>query len=63
MPKSAELRRRGGAVRVRTMTLPNGEKRRVYVVKKAGPRGGHTIVAPEQIDRPRVGRIKKPKER
>jgi len=45
------------------MTLPNGEKRRVYVVKKAGPRGGHTIVAPEQIDRPRVGRIKKPKER
>ena len=43
MPK-AEVARRGGARRVRTVTLPDGRTATVYVVRKAGPRGGHTVL-------------------
>jgi hypothetical protein len=42
MPK-AKIRARGGAVRVRTKKLPDGRYIHVFVVRKAGPRGGHTV--------------------
>ncbi len=45
MPE-AEIRRRGGAVRYRTLKLPSGKYVHVAVVKKAGPRGGHTVAGP-----------------
>lgn len=45
MPE-AEIARRGGAKRWRTVTLPNGKSVRVAIVKKAGPRGGHTVAGP-----------------
>ncbi len=45
MPKSLEraVKRRGGVKRIRTIKLKNGRYIRVFVVKKKGPRGGHTI--------------------
>ncbi len=45
MPE-AEIARRGGAVRWRTVKLEDGRVIRVAVVKKAGPRGGHTVAGP-----------------
>jgi hypothetical protein len=45
MPK-AEEQRRGGAVRYRTIRVGKGKSRRVLhiaIVRKAGPRGGHTV--------------------
>lgn len=45
MPES-EIKARGGAKRWRTVTLPDGRTIRVAVVKKAGPRGGHTVAGP-----------------
>lgn len=59
MPSKRELAERGGAVRVRTMTMSDGSKRKVYVVRKKGPKGGHTVMAPEQTDTP----VKMPKRR
>lgn len=41
-----EIRRRGGAIRWRTVKLDNGKTIRVAVVPKAGPKGGHTIAGP-----------------
>lgn len=38
-----EIAARGGAVKWRTVRLKNGKYVRVAVVKKAGPRGGHTV--------------------
>jgi hypothetical protein len=35
---------RGGAVRVRTITLPDGRRATVYVVRRKGPRGGKTVL-------------------
>lgn len=46
MPE-AEIARRGGAKRWRTIKLPNGKSIKVAVVRKAGPRGGHTVAGPE----------------
>lgn len=44
MPSAQQFRKRGGLVRVRTMEGPHpGQYVHVYVVRKAGPRGGHTI--------------------
>jgi len=45
MPES-EIKARGGAKRWRTVTLPDGRTVRVAIVKKAGPRGGHTVAGP-----------------
>lgn len=42
MPKK-EIAARGGAKRWRTITLGDGRKVQVAIVKKAGPRGGHTV--------------------
>lgn len=42
MPE-AEIARRGGAVRYRTVKLANGKYVRVAVVRRAGKRGGHTV--------------------
>jgi hypothetical protein len=45
MPK-AEEKRRGGAVRYRTIRVGKGRSRRtlhIAIVRKAGPRGGHTV--------------------
>jgi hypothetical protein len=44
VPSPAELRKRGGVVRVRTVRLPNGKIANVYVVRKPGPHGGRTIM-------------------
>lgn len=38
-----EIAARGGAVKWRTVRLKNGKSVRVAIVKKAGPRGGHTV--------------------
>ncbi len=45
MPEE-EIKRRGGAVRWRTVKLKNGKSIKVAIVKKAGPRGGHTVAGP-----------------
>jgi hypothetical protein len=45
MPE-AEISARGGAKKWRTIKLPNGKTIRVAIVKKAGPRGGHTVAGP-----------------
>lgn len=45
MPES-EIKARGGAKRWRTITLPDGRTVKVAIVKKAGPRGGHTVAGP-----------------
>jgi hypothetical protein len=42
MPE-AEIKARGGAKRWRTIKLPSGKYVKVAIVKKAGPRGGHTV--------------------
>jgi hypothetical protein len=46
MPKSfyEKLKKLGGAIRWRTITLPNGEYAHVAITRKAGPRGGRTLV-------------------
>jgi len=41
MPE-AEIRKRGGVVRWRTITR-NGHTYRIAVVRKKGKRGGHTV--------------------
>jgi hypothetical protein len=45
MPES-EIKARGGAKRWRTVKLPDGRVVKVAIVKKAGPRGGHTVAGP-----------------
>lgn len=45
MPE-AEIKARGGAKRWRTVKLPDGRTVKVAIVKKAGPRGGHTVAGP-----------------
>jgi len=40
---AAEIAKRGGAVRVRTIRLRDGRTLRVYVVRRAGKRGGRTV--------------------
>lgn len=52
MPEE-EIARRGGAKRWRTVKLKNGSTIRVAIVKKAGPRGGHTVAGPVRQDRKR----------
>lgn len=42
MPE-AQISARGGAKRWRTIRLKNGRYIKVAIVKKAGPRGGHTV--------------------
>jgi hypothetical protein len=41
MPES-EIRKRGGATKYRTIKI-NGKTYKVAVVRKKGPRGGHTV--------------------
>jgi hypothetical protein len=45
MPE-AEIRKRGGAIRWRTLKLSGGRTIRVAVVRKKGPRGGKTVAGP-----------------
>jgi hypothetical protein len=48
MPEK-EIRKRGGAVRWRTIVTGHGKNRKtlkVAVVRKSGKRGGHTVVYP-----------------
>lgn len=42
MPEK-EIKARGGAKRWRTIKLPDGRTVKVAIVRKAGPRGGHTV--------------------
>jgi hypothetical protein len=42
MPRSEE-KARGGAIKYRTKKLPGGKYIQFAVVKKTGPRGGHTV--------------------
>jgi len=46
MPE-AEIKKRGGAKRWRTVKIGNGKYVHVAVVEKAGPHGGHTVAGPE----------------
>lgn len=41
-----KIAERGGAKRWRTVRLPDGKYVKVAIVKKAGPRGGHTVAGP-----------------
>lgn len=45
MPKWAEdeIKRRGGAIRYRTVRRKGGREWRVAIVRKKGPRGGRTV--------------------
>jgi hypothetical protein len=43
MPRATEIAR-GGVKRYRTIRLRGGRYATVAVVRKAGPRGGHTII-------------------
>jgi hypothetical protein len=40
---AAEIARRGGATKVRTIQLSGGRYMHVYVVRKKGPHGGRTV--------------------
>lgn len=42
MPEK-EIAARGGAKRWRTIKLPDGRTVKVAIVRKPGPRGGHTV--------------------
>lgn len=42
MPEQ-EIAKRGGAKKWRTITLPDGRTMKIAIVRKAGPRGGHTV--------------------
>ncbi len=44
MPTAEEKRR--GVKRYRTKKLPGGKYIHIAIVKKAGPRGGHTVAGP-----------------
>jgi hypothetical protein len=46
MPPAVEqkVRKRGGAVRVRTVRVAPGKYAHVYVVRRKGPRGGRTVL-------------------
>ena len=44
MPTAEEKRR--GVKKYRTIKLGNGKYKHVAIVKKAGPRGGHTVAGP-----------------
>lgn len=44
MPRREEKRR--GLLYYRTIVLPGGKYIRVAVVRKPGPRGGHTVAGP-----------------
>lgn len=45
MPRSEEMAR-GATGKVRTKKLPNGKYIKFRIVKKKGPRGGHTVAGP-----------------
>lgn len=47
MPRAEEIAR-GGVVRYRTKKLPNGKYIRFAIVRKGGPKGGHTVAGPVQ---------------
>jgi hypothetical protein len=52
MPK-AEVKKRGGAVRTRTVTVGTDNYMRCEVVKKRGPRGGKTVCGPVRTKKKR----------
>jgi hypothetical protein len=52
MPEE-EIAARGGAKRWRTVKLSDGRTVRVAVVRKAGPRGGHTVAGKVRKDKKR----------
>lgn len=54
MPRSEEKRR--GLKYYRTIVLPGGKYIHVAVVRKLGPRGGHTIAGPVHKKKERRGR-------
>ena len=45
MPEK-EIKRRGGAIRWRTIELPGGRYEHIAIVRKKGPRGGRTVGGP-----------------
>lgn len=54
MPQGeSKIRRRGGAVRVRTIRVGKGRYAHVFVVRRKGPRGGRTELG--QIKRRKRG--------
>ena len=42
----AQVKKRGGAIRVRTIKVDKGKYAHVKVVRKKGPRGGRTVIGP-----------------
>lgn len=54
----AEIARRGGAVKVRTQRLPDDRYRHIYVVRDAGPRGGHTVAGEVQQKKASGAKVK-----
>lgn len=45
MPEQ-KIAARGGVRKWRTVQLPDGRYVRMAIVRKAGPRGGHTVAGP-----------------
>ena len=58
MPR-AEVKRRGGSLRTRTVKLPGGKYIHVDVVRKKGPKGGRTVAGPVHTKKPTVKRKKR----
>lgn len=50
MPEE-EIAARGGAKRWRTVRLADGRTIRIAIVRKAGPRGGHTVAGSVDKDK------------
>jgi hypothetical protein len=55
MPEE-EIASRGGAKKWRTVKLSDGRTVRVAVVRKAGPRDGHTVAGPIRKDGKKGGK-------
>lgn len=45
MPK-AEIKKRGGSIKTRTIKVGKNKYMRVDIVRKKGPRGGRTVAGP-----------------
>jgi hypothetical protein len=61
MPEK-EIEKRGGAIRWRTVKTPDGKVIHIAVVRKAGPKGGHTIAGPKRTPKNPSGKAS-PKKR
>jgi hypothetical protein len=60
MPEDVEreIARRGGAIRWRTLRLPDGRYMHVAVTREHGPRGGRTVASEPRTPKDASGRAR-----